>query len=80
LLATIVRDVVRVIRSAIHHRDAEPGTLRSTRSRVRSDDLYQRQPTWATYLGIHSYDDRLDDYCGTGSIAALHRRGHFARG
>ncbi len=24
--------------------------------------MYQRQPTWATYLGIHKYDDRLDDY------------------
>ena len=26
------------------------------------EDLYQRQPTYATYLGIHKYNDRLDDY------------------
>src|SRR5262249_19224392 len=26
------------------------------------DDLYKRQPTQATYLGIHKYDDTLDDY------------------
>ncbi len=31
-------------------------------SRSYFEDLYQRQPTWATYLGIHKYDDRLDDY------------------
>ena len=31
-------------------------------SRTFLEDLYQRQPTWATYLGIHKYDDRLDDY------------------
>src|SRR4051794_20942672 len=26
------------------------------------DDLYRRQPSSATYLGIHKYDDRLEDY------------------
>jgi len=26
------------------------------------EDLYRRQPTLATYLGIHKYDDKLDDY------------------
>src|SRR6186713_367581 len=26
------------------------------------EDLYQRQPTYATYLGIHKYNERLDDY------------------
>jgi uncharacterized protein (DUF885 family) len=26
------------------------------------EDLYQRQPTLATYLGIHKYDDRLEAY------------------
>ena len=26
------------------------------------EDLYKRQPTLATYLGIHKFDDRLDDY------------------
>ena len=31
-------------------------------SRAYLEDVYQRQPTWATYLGIHKYDDRLDDY------------------
>ena len=30
------------------------------------EELYQRQPTWATYLGIHKYDDRLDDYSRNG--------------
>ena len=31
-------------------------------SRSYLEDVYQRQPTWATYLGIHKYNDRLDDY------------------
>ena len=31
-------------------------------SRLYLEDVYQRQPTWATYLGIHNYNDRLDDY------------------
>ena len=26
------------------------------------EDLYRRQPTMATSLGIHKYDDKLDDY------------------
>jgi uncharacterized protein (DUF885 family) len=26
------------------------------------EDLYGRNPTWATYLGIHKYNDRLEDY------------------
>jgi len=26
------------------------------------EDLYKRQPTQATFLGIHKYDDRLEDY------------------
>jgi uncharacterized protein (DUF885 family) len=26
------------------------------------EDYYRRQPTAATYLGIHKYDDRLEDY------------------
>ena len=26
------------------------------------EDLYRRQPTQATYLGIHKYDDRLEPY------------------
>src|SRR5690349_17522710 len=26
------------------------------------EDLYRRQPTSATYLGIHKYDDRLENY------------------
>jgi len=26
------------------------------------EDYYRRQPTSATYLGIHKYDDRLEDY------------------
>jgi uncharacterized protein (DUF885 family) len=35
-------------------------------SRAFLEDVYQRQPTWATYLGIHKYDDRLDDYSRKG--------------
>jgi uncharacterized protein (DUF885 family) len=31
-------------------------------SRAYLEDMYQRQPTSATYLGIHKYNDRLDDY------------------
>src|SRR6187401_3460890 len=26
------------------------------------EDYYRRQPTFATYLGVHKYDDKLDDY------------------
>src|SRR5579864_6662155 len=26
------------------------------------EDYYRRQPTQATYLGIHKYDERLEDY------------------
>jgi uncharacterized protein (DUF885 family) len=26
------------------------------------EDLYRRQPTFATFLGVHKYDDTLDDY------------------
>jgi uncharacterized protein (DUF885 family) len=35
-------------------------------SRAYLDDMYQRQPTSATYLGIHKYNDRLDDYSRKG--------------
>jgi uncharacterized protein (DUF885 family) len=31
-------------------------------SRSYLEDLYRRRPTWATSLGIHKYDDRLEDY------------------
>jgi uncharacterized protein (DUF885 family) len=31
-------------------------------SRAYLEDMYQRRPTSATYLGIHKYNDRLDDY------------------
>jgi uncharacterized protein (DUF885 family) len=44
------------------------------------EDLYRRQPTQATYLGIHKYDDRLDDYSRqavTDAVAAA--RGFRAR-
>ena len=26
------------------------------------EDLYKRQPTMATFLGVHKYDEVLDDY------------------
>lgn len=35
------------------------------------EDLYKRQPTQATYLGIHKYDDRLDDYSKQGVTDAI---------
>jgi uncharacterized protein (DUF885 family) len=35
-------------------------------SRAYLADLYQRQPTWATYLGIHTYNDRIEDYSRRG--------------
>ena len=31
-------------------------------SRAYLEDLYARHPTWATYLGIHKYNDRIEDY------------------
>jgi len=31
-------------------------------SRGYLEDLYKRQPTLATFLGIHKYDDQLEDY------------------
>lgn len=40
-------------------------------SRAFLEDLYQRQPTWATYLGVHKYDDRLDDYSRKGVDDAI---------
>src|SRR4051812_26781411 len=35
------------------------------------EDLYRRQPTQATYLGIHKYDDRLDDYSRQAVVDSL---------
>jgi uncharacterized protein (DUF885 family) len=35
------------------------------------EDLYRRQPTQATYLGIHKYDDKLDDYSKQGVTDAV---------
>src|SRR5689334_12267486 len=38
------------------------------------DDYFQRNPTTATYLGIHTYDDKLEDLSRAGidaQIAAL---------
>src|SRR3954463_15983891 len=40
------------------------------------EDLYRRQPTQATYLGIHKYDDQLEDYSRqavTDSLTAARR-------
>jgi uncharacterized protein (DUF885 family) len=34
-------------------------------------DYYQRQPTRATYDGIHKYDDRLDDYSRQAVMSAI---------
>ena len=35
------------------------------------EDLYKRQPTMATYLGIHKYDATLDDYSRQGVADAV---------
>lgn len=35
------------------------------------DDLHRRQPTQATYLGIHEFDDRLEDYSRAGVDASV---------
>jgi len=40
-------------------------------SRAYLEDLYQRQPTWATYLGIHKHNDRIEDYSRKGVDAAV---------
>jgi uncharacterized protein (DUF885 family) len=40
------------------------------------EDLYRRQPSAATYLGVHKYDDRLEDYSRdavTSEVAALRK-------
>jgi uncharacterized protein (DUF885 family) len=40
------------------------------------EDLYKREPTQATYLGIHKYDDQLEDYSRqavTDAVAAARR-------
>jgi uncharacterized protein (DUF885 family) len=40
------------------------------------EDLYRREPSVATYLGIHKYDDRLEDYSHQAvidEVAALRR-------
>src|SRR5688572_10525983 len=51
--------------------------------RVRAEflsDFYRRQPTLATYLGIHDHDDALEDYSAdavvdeVASARAFHRR------
>lgn len=35
------------------------------------EDVYRRQPTQATYLGIHKYDGQLDDYSRQGVTEAV---------
>jgi len=42
-------------------------------ARAYLEDIYKRHPTWATYLGIHKYNEQLEDYSRqavTGAIAA----------
>ncbi|MBW8884357.1 MAG: DUF885 family protein, partial [Planctomycetia bacterium] len=43
------------------------------------DDIYQRLPTQATYLGIHKYDDRLEDYSRDAVIKAVAAAHEFRR-
>src|SRR5436190_16099071 len=35
------------------------------------EDTYRRQPTQATYLGIHKYDDSIEDYSQAGVAATV---------
>ncbi len=40
------------------------------------EDIYRRQPTQATFLGIHKYDDQLENYSRqavTDAVASAHR-------
>ena len=37
-------------------------TAFTTVAREYLEDVYRRQPTQATFLGIHTYDDKLEDY------------------
>jgi len=46
---------------AQHVPDSRDGDFKTVVGDVL-EDLYRRAPTQATYLGIHKYDDRLDDY------------------
>jgi uncharacterized protein (DUF885 family) len=56
-----------------------PGSGDSAFARLAGDVLeesYRRQPTQATYLGIHNYDDKLEDYSRQGvtdQLASLRR-------
>jgi uncharacterized protein (DUF885 family) len=40
-------------------------------ARAYLEDLYQRQPTYATYLGIHKYNERIEDYSRQGVTDAI---------
>jgi uncharacterized protein (DUF885 family) len=40
-------------------------------ARAYLDDVYARSPTWATYLGKHKFNDRLEDYSRRGVEDAL---------
>ena len=44
-------------------------------ARTYLDDLYQRRPTVATFLGVHTFDDRLESY----SRQAVQDEAAFAR-
>jgi uncharacterized protein (DUF885 family) len=35
------------------------------------EDSFRRYPTWATYLGVHKHDDRLEDYSRQAVAAAI---------
>ncbi|RPI56585.1 MAG: DUF885 domain-containing protein [Acidobacteria bacterium] len=40
-------------------------------ARAYLQDLYRRNPTYATYLGIHTYNDRIEDYSRQGVNDAI---------
>ena len=48
-----------------------PRTLFDHALRALLDDLFAAQPTWATQVGFHAYDDRWPDMTGAGREARL---------
>lgn len=46
-------------------------------TRAYLEDVYKRSPTWATYLGIHKYDDRLEDYSRQSVMGAIRSERQF---
>jgi uncharacterized protein (DUF885 family) len=75
--------VLLVAASALACRSASsPGSGDAAFARLAEDVLaenYRRNPTNATYLGIHDYDDRLEDLSASAIAAAVARAKEFGR-